>query len=375
MPNDEKEIQLSPSRWLAIFAALALLAVGAAACGSSDSSSTGGGGSGNASGEIAGAGATSQEAAQEAWIAEFENANSDATVSYDAVGSGGGREQFIAGGVAFAGSDAALSEEEGELKKAMDRCDPGQLVEVPAYVSAIAIIYNLEGVESLQLSAPTLAGIFSQKITNWNDPAIAKENPGVELPDKRITPVNRSDESGTTENFTEYLSVVDPKGWPYEVSGDWPVKGGEAAEGTSGVVEAVAAGDGTIGYADESQAGELGIAEIKVGSSYQHPTPEAAAAILDESPEASDVAKTPYMLPFELERKTESSGTYPIVLVSYLIACTEYGSADEAALVKSYLEYVISPEGQEAAASNAGSAPLSSELTKKVEPAVAAIQG
>jgi phosphate transport system substrate-binding protein len=361
---------------LAIFAALALLAVGAAACGSSDSSSsTGGGGSGNASGEIAGAGATSQEAAQEAWIAEFENANSDATVSYDAVGSGGGREQFIAGGVAFAGSDAALSEEEGELKKAMDRCNPGQLIEVPAYVSPIAIIYNLEGVESLQLSAPTLAGIFSQKITNWNDPAIAKENPDVELPDTRITPVNRSDESGTTENFTEYLSEVDPKGWPYEVSGDWPVKGGEAAQGTSGVVEAVAAGDGAIGYADASQAGELGVATIKVGSKYEEPTPEAAAAILEESPEAKDIAKTPYMFPFELDRKTESSGTYPVVLVSYLIACTEYGSADEAALVKSYLEYVISSEGQEAAASNAGSAPLSSSLTKKVEPAIAAIKG
>jgi phosphate transport system substrate-binding protein len=360
---------------LAIFAALALLAVGAAACGSSDSSSTGGGGSGNASGEIAGAGSTAQEAAQEAWIAEFENANSDATVSYDAVGSGGGREQFISGGVIFAGSDAALSEEEGELKKAMDRCNPGRLIEVPAYVSPIAVIYNLEGVESLQLSAETLAGIFSQKITSWSDPAIAKENPDVELPDTRITPVNRSDESGTTENFTEYLSEVDPQGWPYEVSGDWPVKGGEAAQGTSGVVEAVAAGDGAIGYADASQAGELGVATIKVGSKYEEPTPEAAAAILDESPEAKDAAKTPYMFPFELDRKTESSGTYPVVLVSYLIACTEYGSADEAALVKSYLEYVISSEGQEAAASNAGSAPLSSALTKKVEPAIAAING
>ena len=146
------------------------------------------GGSGNASGEIAGAGSTAQEAAQEAWIAEFENANSDATVSYDAVGSGGGREQFIAGGVAFAGSDAALTEEEGELKKAASRCEPGQLVEIPAYISPIAIIYNLEGVESLQLSAETLAGIFSQKITTWNDPAIAKENPGVELPEHEDHP-------------------------------------------------------------------------------------------------------------------------------------------------------------------------------------------
>ena len=374
--RQNKEIQLSPSRWLAIFAAFALLAIGVAACGSSsESSSTSGGGSGNASGEIAGAGSTAQEAAQEAWRAEFENANSSATVSYDAVGSGGGREQFIAGGVAFAGSDAALTEEEGELKKAASRCEPGQLVEIPAYISPIAIVYNLEGVESLQLSAETLAGIFSQKITTWNDPAIAKENPGVELPSTRITPVNRSDESGTTQNFTEYLSEVDPKGWPYEVSGDWPVKGGEAANGTSGVVEAVAAGDGAIGYADASQAGELGVATIKVGSKYEEPTPEAAAAVLEQSPEAKEIAKTPYMIPFELDRKTESSGTYPIVLVSYLIACTEYGSAEEGALVKSYFEYVISPEGQEAAASNAGSAPLSSALTKKVEPAVAAITG
>jgi phosphate transport system substrate-binding protein len=374
--RQNKEIQLSPSRWLAIFAAFALLAIGVAACGSSsDSSSSSGGGSGNASGEIAGAGSTAQEAAQEAWRAEFENANSSATVSYDAVGSGGGREQFIAGGVAFAGSDAALTEEEGELKKAASRCEPGQLVEIPAYISPIAIVYNLEGVESLQLSAETLAGIFSQKITTWNDPAIAKENPGAELPSTRITPVNRSDESGTTQNFTEYLSEVDPKGWPYEVSGDWPVKGGEAANGTSGVVEAVAAGDGAIGYADASQAGELGVATIKVGSKYEEPTPEAAAAVLEQSPEAKDIAKTPYMIPYELDRKTESSGTYPIVLVSYMIACTEYSSAEEGALVKSYFEYVISPEGQEAAASNAGSAPLSSSLTKKVEPAVAAIAG
>jgi len=371
---------VSPSRWLAIFASLAILALGVAACGDSSSSDTTGssGGSssgGSASGEIAGAGSTAQEAAQEAWRAEFENANSGATISYEAIGSGGGREQFIAGGVAFAGSDAALSTEEDELTKAASRCKPGQLVEIPAYISPIAIIYNLEGVEELQLSAETLAGIFSQKITQWNDPAIAKENPNADLPDTRITPVNRSDESGTTQNFTEYLSEVDPKGWSYEVSGDWPVKGGEAASGTSGVVEAVSAGDGTIGYADASQAGELGVATIKVGAKYEEPTPEAAAAVLEQSPEAKDEKKSPYMFPFELDRKTEKSGTYPIVLVSYLIGCTEYKSTSEAALVKGYFEYVISPEGQEAAASNAGSAPLSSALTKKIEPAVAAIKG
>jgi phosphate transport system substrate-binding protein len=372
VPYDEKEFVLSPSRWLAVFASLAVLAIGVSACGSSSDSSSSGG---NLSGEVAGAGSTAQEAAQEAWTAEFENANSGATITYDAVGSGGGREQFIAGGVGYAGSDAALSEEEGELKKAAERCNPGKLVEVPAYVSPIAIIYNLEGVEGLQLDPETLAKIFNQEISTWNDPAIAKDNPGVELPDTRIVPVNRSDESGTTQNFTEYLSEVVPSIWKYEVSGDWPVKGGEAAQGTSGVVEAVTAGDGAIGYADASQAGELGVATIKVGSEYAEPTPGAAAKILEESPEAKDEAKSPYMFPFELDRKTETQGTYPIVLVSYLIGCTKYGSASEAAIVKGYFEYAISSEGQKVAAENAGSAPLSAALTKKIQPAVEAIEG
>ncbi|HET7454806.1 MAG TPA: phosphate ABC transporter substrate-binding protein PstS, partial [Solirubrobacterales bacterium] len=302
---------MSSSRWLVVIAFAVTLALGVAACGSSSSDETGGGsssGGGEVSGEIAGAGSTAQQAAQEAWIAEFENANSGATISYDPVGSGGGREQFLSGGVAYAGSDAALSTEEGELEKAEKRCKPGEIIEVPDYISPIAVIYNLPGVEELKLDPETLAKIFAQEITTWNDQAIAKDNPGVELPDTRITPVNRSDESGTTENFTEYLSEVVPSVWSYEVSGDWPVKGGEAASGTSGVVEAVAAGEGAIGYADASQAGELGIAKIKVGSEYAEPTPEAAAKIVEESPEAKDLAEGPYMFPFELDRKTESQG-------------------------------------------------------------------
>jgi phosphate transport system substrate-binding protein len=355
-----------------------VLALGIAACGgsgdNSSTSSSGGGESADLYGEIAGAGSTAQEAAQEAWIANLESENSGVTISYDPVGSGGGREQFIAGGVAYAGSDAALSEEEGELKGAAKRCEPGELIEIPAYVSPIAVVYNLPGVEELQLDPETIANIFAQKITTWNDPAIAKTNPDVELPDTRITPVNRSDESGTTQNFTEYLSEVVPSVWTYEVSGDWPVKGGEAAQGTSGVVEAVAAGEGAIGYADASQAAELGIAKVKVGAEYAEPTPEAAAAILDESPEDKELTEDSYTFPFKLDRKTESQGTYPIVLVSYLLACTKYGSADEAAVVKGFLEYVISPEGQEAAAENAGSAPLTPALTKKVTPAVEAIE-
>jgi phosphate transport system substrate-binding protein len=364
---------LTSSKWFVVLSAAVILAIAVAACGGSDET-TGGSGGGSVSGEIAGAGSTAQQAAQEAWIAEFENENSDVTISYDPVGSGGGREQFIAGGTAYAGSDAALSPEEGELEMAEKRCKTGQLIEVPNYISPIAIIYNLPGVEGLQLDPETLAKIFNQEIDSWNDKAIAADNPGVELPDTRITPVNRSDESGTTENFVEYLSEVVPSIWSYEVSGDWPVKGGEAASGTSGVVEAVAAGEGAIGYADASQAGELGIAKIKVGAEYAEPTPEAAAKVLEQSPLDKELSPGKYTIAYKLDRKTEAEGTYPIVLTSYLIACTKYDSADEAAAVKAYLEYVVSPEGQELAAEQAGSAPLSSALTSKVTPAIEAIE-
>jgi phosphate transport system substrate-binding protein len=377
MSNESKGRLMSSSRWLVVIAFAVALALGVAACGSSSSGETGGGsasGGGEVSGEIAGAGSTAQQAAQEAWIAEFENANSGATISYDPVGSGGGREQFISGGVAYAGSDAALSTEEGELEKAEKRCTPGELIEVPDYISPIAIIYNLPGVEELKLDPETLASIFAQEITSWNDPAIAKDNPGVELPGTRITPVNRSDESGTTQNFTEYLSEVVPSVWKFEVSGDWPVKGGEAASGTSGVVEAVSAGEGAIGYADASQAGELSVAKVKVGNEWAEPTAEAAAKIVEESPLDKELSPGKYTIAYELDRKTESQGTYPIVLVSYLIACTKYGSASEAGAVKAYAEYVVSPEGQELAAEQAGSAPLSAALTKKVTPAVEAIE-
>jgi phosphate transport system substrate-binding protein len=378
---------MSSSRWLAVLAAACVLMLGLAACGgggsSSSSSSTGesseteGGGapSSEASGEIAGAGSTAQQAAQEAWIAEFENADGGATISYDAIGSGGGREKFISGGVAYGASDTPLSESEGELAEAVKRCEPGELVEVPSYISPIAVIYNLPGVEELKLEPETLAMIFNQEIENWNDPAIAKANPDIELPDTRIVPVNRSDESGTTENFTDYLSQAAPKVWTHEVSGDWPVKGGEAASGTSGVVEAVSSGEGAIGYADASQAGELGKALIKVGSTWAEPSEEAAAKVLDLSKEDPELEKgQKSVIAFEIDRKTEASGVYPIVLVSSLIGCTKYKSADEAALVKAYFEYAISPEGQALAEEQAGSAPLTSQLTKKVEAAIGAIE-
>ncbi|MQA15432.1 MAG: phosphate ABC transporter substrate-binding protein PstS [Pseudonocardiaceae bacterium] len=358
-------------------AALSLVAAGSltlSACAAANEPSGGGGGDGGSgstlSGEIAGAGASSQAAAMEAWIAGFLEGNPDATVTYNPIGSGGGRERFINGATPFGGTDAALDAQ--ELPEAKQRCN-GELIEFPAYISPIAVVYNLDGVDNLRLSPQTLAGIFDQQITNWNDPAIAADNPGARLPDLPITPVNRSDESGTTENFLDYLSEAAGQAWPHEVSGNWPVPGGEAAQGTSGVVNAVGAGNGTIGYADASRAGGLGVARIGVGNEFVGPDPQAAARILEASQRVPGQGE--FVFTYDLARDTTEAGTYPIVLVTYEMMCGNYEDPATAQLVRAFYDYVISDEGQRTAQQAAGSAPLSDALRQRYQPAVESISG
>jgi phosphate transport system substrate-binding protein len=343
-----------------------------AGCGAANEGSSSGGASAapsaNVSGTISGAGASTQQAATQAWVAGFTGSNPDATVNYDPSGSGAGRTQFVAGGVDWAGSDAYIKGD--ELAKAQQRCG-GDVVELPVYVSPIAVVYNLPGVDDLQLSPSTLAKIFDKKITTWNDPAVAADNPGVTLPATAIAPVNRSDKSGTTQNFTDYLKAAAGADWPYDVSDSWPVQGGEAAQGTSGVVGAVKAGQGTIGYADESQAQGLGQAKIKVGDQYVGPTADGAAKLLESSERVSDGGQ--YAFAYKLNRTVADPASYPISLVSYAIACSKYPDAQKSALVKAYLGYVISPEGQQAAQQAAGSAPLTDAVRQQISAAVGAI--
>jgi phosphate transport system substrate-binding protein len=321
------------------------------------------------SGTLVGAGSSAQQAAMQGWSAGFTAVEPEVDLSYDPVGSGGGREQFLDGGTDFAGSDAALDEE--ELAEAADRCGPAGVFELPNYISPIAVVYNLDGLDRLNLSAETLAGIFAQQITRWDDPAIAADNPEAVLPDEAITPVNRSDESGTTENFTEYLAATGGAAWPHEPDGDWPVPGGEAAQGNSGVVAAVRGGQGTIGYADLSQAGDLGIARIGVGEEFVAPTPEAAAAVVENSPREEGRGEHDNVI--EINRDTSGSGEYPIVLVSYHIGCLDYEEQETADLVRAFMEYVISEAGQQAAAEVAGSAPISAALRERAQAAIDAI--
>ena len=313
------------------------------------------------SGTLNGAGASSQEAAQAAWQAGFQQANSGVTVNYDPVGSGGGREQFLAGGVLFAGSDSYMDDE--ELASSKETCGGTEAFEVPAYVSPIAVVYNLEGVDDLQLSPATLAGIFNGSIKTWDDAKIKADNPDADLPSDNITPVHRSDDSGTQDNFTQYLSKASDGVWADEPDGVWPLKSGEGANGTSGVIESVKNGAGSVGFADESQAGDLSIAKIKVGEEYVAPSAEGAAKTVDVSPRVE--GRPDGDIAIDVDRTTTESGAYPIVLVSYVIACPTYDDQAKADLVKGYLSYLVGADGQKAAADAAGSAPLSDELSKE----------
>lgn len=320
------------------------------------------------SGKINGGGASTQKVAFSAWKNAFEKANDGATVTYDAVGSGGGRKSFVNKAFAFAGSDAPLKKD--QLKEAKERCG-GEVIEIPVYISPIAIAFNLDGIDSLNMSAETIAKIFSGKIKTWDDAAIKKENPDAKLPSTKITAVHRSDKSGTTENFTEYLHEAAPKVWTKEPSGKWPLQGGEAAKGTSGVSGALET-KGAIGYLDASQASKLSKVKVKVGDDYVEMSAEAAAKIVAAGEQLKGRGKYDYAL--KLPRDTKESGNYPVVLLSYALACTKYEDAKTAKLVKAWLTHIVSEEGQKAANKAASSAPIADADRKKAMKAIEAIE-
>ena len=327
------------------------------------------------SGNFSGAGASSQQAAVEAWIAGFQGTNPEAKIAYNPSGSGAGVQTFLTGATAWAGSDKALADDEVEQSKSV--CTEGTAFDVPVYISPIAVVFNLNGIsgkgKTLNMDADTIAKIFDGKITKWNDPAIADQNKDLKLPDTAITVVHRSDKSGTTQNFVSYFKDVTPDNWTYDLSENWPNEVGQGAKGTSGVISTVKQADGTIGYADASQAGELGTVAVKVGDDYVPFSAEAAAKVVDASP-LDESATGDNRVIVKLDHNTTEAGAYPIVLVSYDIACPAYKDADTAKFVKSWLTYVVSDEGQQTAASAAGSAPLSDTMRQKVLKSIDAIE-
>lgn len=313
------------------------------------------------SGRLAGSGASSQGTAQTAWIAGFAGEQPRVQINYAGGGSGAGRTDFQNGTSQFVGSDRPFTVEEIEAGGFAACAEDSELVEIPAYISPIAIAFTLEGVDALKLDPATIAGVFTGEIARWNDERIVSQNPGVRLPDLAITPVHRADKSGTTGSFTAYLDGTAPEAWPYGQVEEWPVPGGEAAQETPGVQNAIKAGNGTIGYLDNSAAADFAKVEVKVGEQYVPLSSEAAAAIVDAA--AVQPGRAPSDL--ALEQVHEQPGAYPIVLVSYLIGCARYADPAVGELVRSYFGYVVSEAGQTAAAQIAYSAPMSAALRER----------
>jgi phosphate transport system substrate-binding protein len=318
-------------------------------------------------GEYAGAGASSQQTAVEAWIEGFRSQAPNATVAYNPSGSGAGVSTFLTGSTVWAGSDKALSAEEIEQSKSV--CASGTAFDVPVYVSPIAVAFNLDGISTagkhVNMDAATIAKVFNGEITRWNDPAITEQNPGLDLPNLTITVVHRSDKSGTTLNFVSYLKDVAPSAWPHDLSENWPNEVGQGAKGTSGVVSTIKQANGTIGYADFSQVGDLGTIAVKVGDDYTPISADAASKVIADSPVDTSVDGDNRIV-IDINHKTAATGAYPIVLVSYDIVCPAYKESNDATFAKAWLTYVTSAEGQKAAQDAAGTAPLPSNLTGKI---------
>lgn len=359
------------ARWgsLAMISALAL-----SACGSDNATGTASSASGSANtsitGTIKGVGASSQQAAITAWESGFAGEYSNATVQYSPDGSGAGRKAILAGGADFAGSDAHLSADEFTQSKQV--CGDGGAIDIPVYISPIAVAFNVPGVSELKLDAETIAKIFKGEITKWNDSAIADQNSGVNLPDTNITVVHRSDDSGTTENFTEYLAAASNGAWGQDASGSWPSSyAAESNKGTSGVVKTTTDTEGAITYADASAVGSLGVVDVKVGEDYVKLSPDAAAKTVELSERVSGLNE--FDMSLNINRTPDDASAYPLVLVSYHIVCSAYDSQAKVDLVKAYESYVVSEAGQQAAADSAHSAPLTSALREDAKKAIESI--
>lgn len=357
-------------------AAASALVLGLAACSNDQAAepsgdATSSAAAGSLSGTLSGGGASSQESAMTSWITGFGSVEPGLTVQYNPVGSGAGRESFLNGQYMFAGSDSALDAEEWEASKAI--CGTDGAFQVPAYISPVAVAYNLPSVtESVKMDAATIARVFKGEITKWNDPAIAALNEGVELPDLAITPVHRADDSGTTENFTDYLAQAAPEVWGVEAADAFPADfGGESAQQTTGVVSLTQSTPGAITYADASAVGALGTVAVKVGEEFVAYSPEAAAKTVSAAQKIGGLA--PQDMGVVIDRTSTEAGTYPIVLVSYHIFCSTYGDQATADNVKAFASYVLSADGQQVAADAAGSAPIAGETETEALAAIASI--
>ncbi|MET7701745.1 MULTISPECIES: phosphate ABC transporter substrate-binding protein PstS [unclassified Streptomyces] len=352
---------------LAVSGALALTACGSDDTGSKDNggkTSTAAAGSikcDDAKGQLLADGSSAQKNAIDAWVKAFTQACSGVQINYKGGGSGAGVTAFTQGTVAFAGSDSALKPEEVAASKKV--CSGGTGIDLPMVGGPIAVGYNVPGVDGLVLDAPTLAKIFDSKITKWNDAAIKKLNPDAKLPDLKIQAFHRSDESGTTDNFTKYLIAATPDNWKYSGGKAWQAKGGQSAPQSSGVAQQVKQTSGAIGYMELSYAKD-GITPAKLATGASAPV-EASVDSATKAIAAAKVVGTGKDLSLKMDYATKAEGAYPITLVTYEIVCDKGNKADTLPATKAFLRYIASEDGQKVL-SGIDYAPVPTEIITKV---------
>ncbi|GHE05658.1 phosphate-binding protein PstS [Streptomyces alanosinicus] len=278
------------------------------------------------------------------WIRNFTRACPGVRIRYEGNGSGAGQKDFLKGRTSFAGSDSALNA--AQITQSKSVCtDGGRAVHLPMVGGPIALAFNLPGVSRLILDAPTLAKIFDARITTWNDPAIAKLNPGATLPSTPIRTAHRSDSSGTTDNFTSYLSAAAPGDWSYGHDKVWKAKGGQAAKGSSGIVGQVKKTEGAIGYVELTYALARDVPTVAIASGATAPV-DANVLTASKAIAASTVTGDGDLV-LKLDYATKAAGAYPIDMVTYEIVCDKGNKPATWSATKAFLTYIAGTTGQQ----------------------------
>jgi phosphate transport system substrate-binding protein len=308
-------------------------------------------------------GSTAQKNAMDEWVKAYGQACPGVQINYQGTGSGAGITAFTANTADFAGSDSALKAGD-EQTKADARCKGGKAINLPMVIGPVAVAYNLNGVKDLQLKPATLAKIFAGTVKTWDDAAIKADNPSATLPSAPITAVHRSDSSGTTENFTKYLKASAATDWTTDAGKDWKAAGGQGGKGSDGVAAIVKQTAGAIGYLEYSfvQTNSLSAAKIYNGAGEYVVLDDKAAG---KAVAGAQVTGTGDDLSLKIDYATKEPGAYPIVLVTYEIVCSKGNPADKLPLLKSFLGFLASKDGQ-AKLSQIGYAPLPDTLQSKV---------
>jgi phosphate transport system substrate-binding protein len=362
-------------------AAIGLIAAGAllfSACGSDNDA--GGGQAQGAGGAVAcggkqslrASGSSAQANAMTRFVTNFEQTCSGQTVNYTPSGSGAGRNEFLGGQTDFAGSDAALKDDEAQ--RAQQRC-ASPAWNLPLVFGPIAIAYNLPGVQDLALDGPTIAKIFNGQITTWNDPAIAALNQGKQLPASPIVVNFRSDESGTTENFQKYLVAASNNAYGKPAAQTFNGGVGAGARGSQGVADATKNTPNSITYVEASfaQRGGLGIANIiNAGGGQPVPlSPETAGNAINNvqvSGQGNDLK-----LDLNSIYQTTTPNAYPLMLATYEIVCSNYQDDPTGQAVRAFLQSALQPQTQQALP-DAGYVPLPDQFKQRLTNSVNAIQ-